>query len=263
MRLLVLLLLSAALVFGQRAFKLFLKDGDYQIVSKYQVQGDRVRYYSTERYQWETIPLQLVDLAKTKRVHDAELQYEREINHEFDQEAQAQRALDRLIASIPQETGAYYRTRGKIEALPAASYQVVTDKKRSILKHLSPLPIVPGKATVVIQGAHSGFVVHSNRPQFYLRPEQQDQFGIATLTTKKNRRIVESIAITPIVNQNIQNQKSDAIFTQQLGENLFKIWPEKPLEPGEYAVVEYSGNDSETPGGEIDLLVWDFAYRPQ
>lgn len=261
MRALLIFLLSAALVFGQKAFKLYLKDGDYQLVSKYQVDGDRVRYYSTERYEWEAIPAQLVDLAKTKRMHDAEVQDEQEINREFKQEAQAQHALDQLIASIPQGVGAYYKIGGKIEALPAADFKVITDKKRSILKHLSPLPIVPGKAAVVIKGEHSTFVVHDSRPQFYLRPSQQDQFGIARLTPKKNERIVESVSIAPIVNENFEKRNESEIFTQQLGENLFKIWPEKPLEAGEYAVVEYSG-DSYSPSGDVELLVWDFAYQP-
>lgn len=262
MRVLLVFLLSAALVFGQKAFKLYLKNGDYQLVSKYQVQGDRVRYYSTERYDWETIPTQLVDLAKTKRMHDAEVQGEQEINQEFKQEAQAQRALDQLIASIPQDTGAYYKVGGEIKALPAADFKVITDKKRSILKHISPLPIIPGKAAVVIKGEHSTFVVHDSRPQFYLRPSQQDQFGIARLTSKKDQRVVESISIAPVVKENFEKRNESEIFTQQLGENLFKIWPEKPLEPGEYAVVEYSG-ESYSPTGDVELLVWDFAYRPK
>jgi hypothetical protein len=41
--------------------KLYLKDGGYQLVREYQVQTDRVRYYSVERSQWEEMPLDLVD----------------------------------------------------------------------------------------------------------------------------------------------------------------------------------------------------------
>ncbi|HEX7359093.1 MAG TPA: hypothetical protein VF283_01240 [Bryobacteraceae bacterium] len=261
MRLLLLFLLSAVLAFGQQAFKLYLKDGDYQLVSKYQVEGNTVRYYSTERYQWEEIPLNLVDVAKTKRLHQAAVQSQQEINQEFAAEAQAKRALEREIASIPDQVGVYYKVGGKIEQLPSASFQVVTDKKRAILKHLSPIPIVPGKASVVIDGSHSKFIVHSARPQFFLRPEQQDQFGIAKLTPKKDKRIVESVSITPVINQDVENRKESEIFTQQLGENLFKIWPEKPLTPGEYAVVEYTG-DTYSRKGDVELLVWDFAYKP-
>ena len=48
-------------------FKLYLKDGDFHLVREYQLQGDRIRYYSTERGDWEEIPKQLVDLEKTER----------------------------------------------------------------------------------------------------------------------------------------------------------------------------------------------------
>ena len=44
-----------------RGKKLVLTDGSFQIVREYQRQGDRVRYFSTERAEWEEIPDSLVD----------------------------------------------------------------------------------------------------------------------------------------------------------------------------------------------------------
>ena len=46
--------------------KLYLKDGGYHVVREYQVQSDRVHFYSVERSQWEDIPLGLVDLKRTE-----------------------------------------------------------------------------------------------------------------------------------------------------------------------------------------------------
>ncbi len=47
-----------------------MKDGSYQIVSSYEVLGDRVRYFSVERSEWEEVPASLVDLDATKRAQE-------------------------------------------------------------------------------------------------------------------------------------------------------------------------------------------------
>jgi hypothetical protein len=46
-------------------------------------------------------------------------------------------------------------------------------------------------------------------------------------------------------------------FRRQVGELLFKIWPTKALEPGEYAVIEYSPAIE----GKYSLQVWDFSVQ--
>src|ERR1700687_5089701 len=88
--------------------RLYLKDGDYQIVREYQVLADRVRYFSTERGDWEEIPLELVDLDRTKR-DAAERQPAVEADaKEQDVEDRAIRAERKEAAQVPMGPGVYY-----------------------------------------------------------------------------------------------------------------------------------------------------------
>lgn len=255
MRVVALFLLTAALLFGE-TFKLYLKDGDYHVVREYQVLGDRVRYYSTERGDWEEIPKELVDLDKTERerkAKDEEVTKEAQEEHE---EAQAQREQRREIEAIPMDVGAYYKEGDQVKALKLADYQVITDKKRRTLQVLSPVPLIPGKASVVVHGEHSSFSVNEDRPAFYMRLAKEERFGIIKLAPKKNARVVENIAIVPVANEAVEDRKQMDTFQQELASGLYKIWPEKPLTSGEYAVVEFTETGDKN---DIELLIWDFA----
>ncbi|HMF76788.1 MAG TPA: hypothetical protein VK604_14095 [Bryobacteraceae bacterium] len=254
------MLLVAALALLGDTFKLYLKDGGYHLVREYQVQGDRVRYYSIERGDWEEIPNELLDLKKTEAERKGKVEQLKEQSRAEAEEEQAERELRKEIAAIPMNSGAYFKRANKVEALPQSDYQVITDKKRKVLQVLSPIPLVPGKASVVIKGERATFTVTEERPEFYLRLAQEERFGIVSLTPKKNVRVVENISILPVVKQAEESRKQMATFEQDLGNGLYKIWPEKPLPPGEYALVEFAGSQDAT---DIQLLIWDFARIPQ
>ena len=56
----------------------------------------------------------------------------------------------------------------------------------------------------------------------------------------------------PVTDEIVEDTDIVETFKQQLAEGLYKIWPTKPLEPGEYALVEYTE-------GKANIQVWDFS----
>ena len=238
------------------SINLYLTDGTYQKVREYEVKDDRVRFYSLERSQWEEIPLDLIDLDRTKG-EIAERESAKKSEQEFwDAEEEAERAHRREVASVPKDIGVYLVEDGRMRTIPHAELEVVTNKKRSLLKVLAPIPIVAGKRNVYVKGLYSPNVIRSATPEFYLRLDREERFGIIRLepSKKKQMRQVEEWSIVPVTNEVVEEHTDIEIFRREVGDGLYKIWPKQPLEPGEYAVVEFSP-------GEANVQAWDFGFR--
>ena len=235
--------------------KLYLKDGGFHLVREYQKLDDRVKYYSAERGDWEEIPLELVDLKKTEAEMAALAESEKEEKKIQFEEDKAERDQRKEKYRVPGEPGAYWvESDEKIAPMKQAECKMVTNKRRSVLKAISPIPLVAGKATVEIDGTSSAFIVAQERPEFYIRLSQEQRFAIVRITPGKISRVVEKWSIIPVSNEIIQEIQEVEIFRRQVGEGLYKIWPVNPIEPGEYAVIEYTE-------GKGNTQAWDFRYR--
>jgi hypothetical protein len=233
--------------------KLYLKDGTFNLVREYQVQPDRVRYYSVERGEWEEIPLEMVDLKRTGSEAAArQASLDADAKSQAEEEAAA-REISKEVSRIPRDAGVYWLDGRETKTLKLASSSVHTNKGRQILQVLSPIPMVTGRATLELDGAHSQHVFTDPEQAFYIQLSDTERFGVARLTVKGAVRIVEYLTFIPVTKEVEEKLDLAEIFRQQLGnEDLYKIWPKQPLEPGEYAVVQYSA-------GKLNIQVWDFA----
>jgi hypothetical protein len=251
-RAMLFLIFSAAAFAG--TFRLYLKDGTYQVVSEYKVVKDRVTYLSAEREEWEELPLELVDLNRTKKEasqHEEDLKTDAKAQAEEDA---AERTAVRQVEQIPSDPGVYYIHNDKLEVVKVAESKLVNNKKRQALKILSPLPMVSSKMTLEIDGDTSSKEIADPRPEFFFRLSTFERFAIIKLTpTKKGSRVVENINVIPVSKQIVQEMKEIETFKKQEGDNVYKIWPEKDMVPGEYALVEYTDGEE-----TVNTQVWDF-----
>ena len=172
--------------------RLILKDGSYQLVRKYEIVGDRVRYMSLERAgEWEELPYNLVDWDATKKWEqnhtspyessDASpgMKEAEELDKEEAAERNEMKARMPEVAKgldLPDEDGVfvldYYQGTPELVALVASDLGL-NQKSRKGLGTLNPL--AGSKATLELTGAHAKMHLHVNDPSIYLSVESQDQ----------------------------------------------------------------------------------------
>ncbi len=169
--------------------RLILKDGSYQIVREYQVVGDRVRYFSQERGEWEEIPADLVDWDATRkweRDHTASaeqpspaMKEAEDIDKEEADERNEERARMPEVAKgleLPDEEGVFVLDtfQGTPELVDLTPKDVDVDAKAHHgLAALNPL--AGQKADLELPGRHAKIHLHVNDPAFYVSLGVADQ----------------------------------------------------------------------------------------
>jgi hypothetical protein len=242
-----------ALALSAANFKLYLKDGGFQLVREYKVDGDRVMYYSVERSDWEEIPVDLVDLKRTNAEAAARKETLDKVEQDLADEAAAAKESRQEILKIPRDPGVYRLEDGQLRIFQAAECTLHNSKGRNVVRVL--VPMVSGKAMLDTPGEHSPNIVKESAPEFFLQLSETESFGIVKLSAGKGTRIVETISIIPVVKEMEEARTLIPTFTKQLSDNgLYKIWPQDPLPQGEYAVVEYTD-------GKDNIQVWDFRIQ--
>jgi hypothetical protein len=272
----------AALHVLPRGKKLVLKDGTFQLIRSYERNGERVRYYSVERGDWEEIPASMVDWDATAKAEAAEQGDQEALAKKIHTQEQAQKmevVMD-VDASLQVAPGVFlppgegmFVIEGKsVTLLEQVGSGIRTDKKQFLKQVLSPIPIVPSKKNVEIPGTRAKIRVRNTQMEFYLREAPPDpdrttpiekssrpgesgpEVELVRATVKGNRRQLESIK--SLFGEQLE-EKRDSISIErwEVAPTVYRFTLSQPLPPGEYALTEIL-----TDG--MNLFVWDFGVDP-
>lgn len=271
--------------------RLILKDGSYQLATKYEVKGDRVRYYSSERDEWEELPGSLVDWPATEKYEkdraaaasnpeavqlDKELEHNREL-----EEAQLPQVAAGL--RIPVDSGVFLLDSFQGEPQLNEIQQVAGDVNRNTKANIfrgTINPVAGLKQSIELDGAHAPIQSHVGVPSLYVKieaapdqaipspdssrqpsqpPAQQDRFRVVRTEVKGGKRIVGDVKRS-VTGKISEEQHVAKTTTTSLIGGWLKITPAEPLQPGEYALVEMIRSEGKEG---MNLYVWDFGVNPK
>src|SRR4051812_37565354 len=173
--------------------RLILKDGSYQIVRRYEIVGNRVRYLSLERGgDWEELPESLVDWDAThkwERDHSEQLAVSDDGSpamkeaEDLDKEETAERAEQAArmpeVAKgleLPDQDSIFVLDiyQGTPELVELPPHQVTVDAKTH--HGLSTFnPLAGQRASIELPGAHAKVHLHVNDPAIYVSLNVTDE----------------------------------------------------------------------------------------
>ena len=277
-----------------QARRLILKDGSYQSVTKYEIHGDRVRYYSAERGEWEEVPKALIDWDATDKFEqgrqEGKLDPEAvELDKELEAERKAEQSRSPEIAPglrLPDEGGIFlldtYENQPQLAELAQSGGDVDKNTKTNILRAVIN-PLAGAKQTIELPGLHSKIQSHTAIPSIYINinidananegapatataqpassgppppaPNKSDRFKIIRVEAKGGKRVAGAVKIAVTGKMKTDERFVAATVTAMTG-GWVKLTPTDTLAAGEYAVAEMIGQEG------INLYVWDFGVNP-
>ncbi len=253
-----------ALPCAAEAIKLYLKDGSYQMVSSYEVQGDRVRYFSVERSEWEEIPTTLVDFDATRRAQDEAKAAEKkqlEQARQNDQERFYKSPDTGLEVApglrLPGDDGIFTVDGKRLVRLAQSEAESITDKKRAAMVLAVPLPIVKARSMIVLDGPKAVIRLNDPQPVFYVQSAAGlgANLQLVKLKTEKQARVVEEVETARGKNAASSEERSIVqVERRRVAPNVYSLRPLQPLEGGEYALGEVADD-------KLSMDVWDFGYE--
>jgi hypothetical protein len=246
-----------------RGKKLVLKDGSFQVVREYRIEGDRVKFYSLDSSQWEEIPQALVDWDATKKLEAQETQHDAALvaRVHAQEEARQAQVLD-VDASLEAAPGVFlppgegfFAFDGKaIFPLQEVDTTSKLNKKRFLEHVLVPIPLVPTRHMISIPGPRASLRIQNSEPEFYMRTGGDPQPEIDLLPARVHGGERQILHVDELFH--IQQATANALSLQpwEMAPRVYRFTLGQALVPGEYALVEVlRGN-----GDELSIYVWDF-----
>ena len=270
----------------QNPKRLVLKDGSYQTVTKWEVKGDRVRYYSAERYDWEELPKDLIDWTATDKYNKEHEQQRTVTAGEIAQQEEAERRAEEAerpsVAPglrLPDGGGIFlldlYRNQPQLVELVQSGGELNKHTGKNILRAaLNPLAL-SSKQTIELKGLHARVQSHQEQPAIYVNVDTTDtssdqssaapktgkdtdtlpdRYRIVRVEQRKDTRVVGNLNIA-VYGKVTEKENWIKTNSEAVGDWV-KVTPAEPLQPGEYALVEMLGKK------QINLYVWDFGVNP-
>ena len=246
------------------ALKLCMKDGTYQMVTSYEIHGDRVRYFSVERSEWEEVPTSLVDFDATKRAQEETQAIEKQQLEEAKQTARERfykpPDLGMEVAPgirLPGDDGIFTVDGKRLVRLVVSSCEQVTDKKRAAMVLAVPLPVVKTRALVILENPKATIRLNDPVPVFYV--QSADGLGarleLLRLKPGKESRVVEEVETGRSKNAKPTEERTlVSLERKQVAPNIYTLKPLDPLDAGEYVLGDVVDD-------KLNLEVWDFGYE--
>jgi hypothetical protein len=252
--------------------RLILKDGSWQGMTKYEVLGDRARYLSSQRGEWEEVPTELIDWKATEEWNARPRDLSPELQ-KLEAEEEAERKADEAAPTavpgvqLPTVGGVFvldtFSGQRSLDELTQNESELVNQRGDNILH--SP---VNRRGTISerlqLKGPHARVQAHVPVPEIFVRiaeaPHTEpssltDRFRILRLEPEPNARVLLRVKVTMLGKQR-QSRQFVSTRSESFSGGWVKVIPASDLEPGEYALVEMLGRD------ELNSYAWDFGVNP-
>lgn len=247
-----------------RGIKLMLKDGSFELVREYHIEGDRVRYYNLDSSQWEQMPAALIDWDATKKAEAQDAQRESAILAQVrKQEGERSATTLDIDASLEAAPGVFLPSGIGLWAFNGHTFQALTEaeitsklSKGQLLEQVMvPVPIIPTRHNISIKGERAAMRTETDQPEFYMRTadDRTPDLELIRAKVRGGSRFLEHL--DQLRDQQWQSANTVSMQRWEVAKGVFRFTLAQPLSPGEYVLAEVLQNE------EMSFYVWDFGVN--